>query len=85
MPDSNLFAYRTDVGGIEIRSLDDGKLLRTLTAPSDPSDVQWSPDGREVRNVCHTGRSTQLWSQPIVGGLPLRIPQSLPDDVLQVA
>jgi Tol biopolymer transport system component/DNA-binding winged helix-turn-helix (wHTH) protein len=83
-PDSKLFAYRTDVGGIGIRSLDDGSLVRTMKAPSDPSDLQWTPDGKEVRYVCHKGRSAQLWSQPIAGDSPVRIPQSLPNDVLHV-
>ena len=83
-PDSRLFAYRTDVGGIAIRSLNDGHLVRTIATPSDPSDVQWSPDGKEVTYVCHTARSSQLWRQPIGGGSPVRIPEFLPDDVFHV-
>src|SRR5579862_3276155 len=83
-PDSKLFAYRTDVGGICIRSLESGKLKRSITAPLDPSDLQWSPDGMELRYVTHTGRAVQLWSQPIGGGPPVRIKERLPNDVLHV-
>jgi DNA-binding winged helix-turn-helix (wHTH) protein/Tol biopolymer transport system component len=83
-PDSKLFAYRTDVGGISIRSLDDGKLQRTITAPLDPSDLQWSPDGKELRYISHMGRAVQLWSQPIGGGPPVRIREPLPNDVLHL-
>jgi Tol biopolymer transport system component/DNA-binding winged helix-turn-helix (wHTH) protein len=83
-PDSKLFAFRTDVGGIEVRSLDDGKLVRVLTTPSDPSDLRWTPGGEALNYVCHVGRSAQVWSQPIGGDPPVRIPLPLPDDLLHI-
>jgi Tol biopolymer transport system component len=84
-PDSTLFAYRTDLGEIGIRSLDDGKLVRTLAAPADPSDLSWSPDGKTIAYVCHMGRSVQLWNQPVDGGSAVRIREPLPNDVLHIA
>jgi len=84
-PDSKLFAYRTDLGEIGIRSLDDGTLVRTMTAPSDPSDLHWSPDSKTIAYVCHMGRSVQLWNQPIAGGSAAPILEPLPNDVLHIA
>ena len=81
-PDGKRFAYRTDIGGIAVRSLDDGTLVRRMTAPLDPYDLRWSADGKAVIYICHSGRSTQVWSQPIDGGPPERVAQPLPDDVL---
>lgn len=80
-PDSRLFALRTDLGETEVRSLDDGSLVRTMAAPADPTDIHWSRDGKTLTYLTHSGRSEQFWSQRIAGGPPARIGEPLPSDV----
>ncbi|HUB78359.1 MAG TPA: winged helix-turn-helix domain-containing protein [Bryobacteraceae bacterium] len=79
--DSRRLAYRNDLGEVEVRSLEDGSLVRAIPAPADPSDLQWSADGRSIIYLCHTGDSAQFWSQALSGGPPVRLEASLPSDV----
>jgi Tol biopolymer transport system component len=83
-PDGKLLAYTRQLGEIQVRSFDDGSLVRKMTAPADASDLQWSRDGKALTFISHADRSQQFWSQPIGGGPPVRIGDPLPSDVLQV-
>jgi Tol biopolymer transport system component/DNA-binding winged helix-turn-helix (wHTH) protein len=80
-PDSRRFAYRSDTGEVEVRSLEDGSLVRTMPAPADPSALRWTGDGKSLTYLCHTGSAVQFWSQAIAGGPPVRLDASLPSDV----
>jgi Tol biopolymer transport system component/DNA-binding winged helix-turn-helix (wHTH) protein len=83
-PDGKLLAYTREMGEIQVRSFDDGSLVRKMTTPADAFDLQWSRDGKALTFVSHADRSEQFWSQPIGGGPPVRIGDSLPSDVLHV-
>jgi Tol biopolymer transport system component len=83
-PDSRLLAYNTDSGDTEIRSFDDGSIVRKMVAPADASDLHWSLDGKSLTYVARSGRSKQFWSEPVAGGPAVRIGEPLPDDVLNV-
>jgi Tol biopolymer transport system component/DNA-binding winged helix-turn-helix (wHTH) protein len=83
-PDGKLLAYTGEMGEIQVRSFDDGSLVREMTAPADASDLQWSRDGKALIFVSHADRSEHLWSQPIGGGPAVRIGDPLPGDVPRV-
>ena len=83
-PDVKLFAYRTDEGEVEIRSLNDGSLVRTMAAPANPYDLHWNGDGKSLTYSTHAGPSEQFWSQPVAGGPPTLIGEPLPNDVFGV-
>jgi TolB protein len=83
-PDGKLLAYTKEMGEIQVRSFDDGSLVREIPAPADASDLQWSRDGKALTFVSYADRSEQFWSQPIGGGAPVRIGDPLPSDVQHV-
>jgi Tol biopolymer transport system component/DNA-binding winged helix-turn-helix (wHTH) protein len=83
-PDGKLLAYNNETGEIQVRSFDDGSLVREMAAPADASGLQWSRDGKALTFMSHADRSEQFWSQPIGGGRPARIGDPLPSDVQQV-
>jgi TolB protein len=83
-PDGKLLAYTREMGEIQVRSFDDGSLVRKMTTPADAFDLHWSRDGKALTFVSHVDRSEQFWSQPIGGGPPVRIGDPLPSDVLHV-
>ena len=80
-PDSKLFAFRADTGEVEVRSLENGELVRRMPAPADPSALQWTADGSAVLYLCHAAGEAQLWKQPLAAGPPMRLQASLPNDV----
>jgi Tol biopolymer transport system component/DNA-binding winged helix-turn-helix (wHTH) protein len=83
-PDGKLLAYTKEIGKIQVRSFEDGSSVREIPAPADASDLQWSRDGKTLTFVSHADRSEQFWSQPIGGGPPVRIGDSLPSDMAHV-
>jgi Tol biopolymer transport system component/DNA-binding winged helix-turn-helix (wHTH) protein len=83
-PDGRLLAYTTDSGETQLRSFDDGSMVRKMTAPVDAAYLQWSRDGKSLTYVSHSDRSEQFWREPIAGGPAIRIGQPMPGDVLNV-
>jgi Tol biopolymer transport system component len=55
-----------------------------MASPAYASDLHWSRDGKTLTFVSHADRSEQFWSQPIGGGPPVRIGDSLPSDAVYV-
>ena len=80
-PDSKLFVYFNDLGDTEVRSFDNGLLVRKMGASADSSDLHWSPDGKAL---IYADRSGHFWSEPIAGGPALLIKGTLPQDVVDL-
>jgi Tol biopolymer transport system component len=80
-PDNRLFAYSNDLGELQLRSFDDGSLVRKSIAPADASEIHWSCDGKSLVYVAGSGGSKQVWRQAIAAGAPARPERSLPSDV----
>ncbi|MDX3751976.1 hypothetical protein [Streptomyces sp. AK08-02] len=60
-PDGATFLAATAAGGVELRSVADGRLLYTTRGAADLSDVAAGPDGRLVA-LCPDGRAPELWN-----------------------
>lgn len=83
-PDSKLVAFPNAMGQIQIRSFENGSLVRELNAPADASDLRWSPDGKAVTFVSKANRLVEFWSEPSDGGRPAPVGVSLPSDAQDV-
>jgi DNA-binding winged helix-turn-helix (wHTH) protein/Tol biopolymer transport system component len=80
-PDGKLLAYFSDLPQIEVRSFQDGSLVRKMAAPGGAFSLHWRSDGKALAYACHSDRAAQLWRQPIIGGPAVRIGELLPGDV----
>ncbi|HKE29792.1 MAG TPA: winged helix-turn-helix domain-containing protein [Bryobacteraceae bacterium] len=84
-PDSQFMAYPTAIGQIQIRSFENGSLVREMNVPADASDLRWSADGKALTFVSQANRTLEFWSEPADGGRPARSGVSLPADAQQVS
>ena len=83
-PDGRLFAVSNDFGETEIRSFDDGHLIRKLTAPAGGAQFHWSPDGKMLTFVASAEKPPEFWTVAVAGGAPERIGAPLPRDLVDL-
>lgn len=84
-PDNQLFASIDDLGALQLRSFNDGSLVRNMIAPADASELHWVSDGKELLYLAGLNGQRQLWRQAIAAGQPARLERTLPSDVRSVS
>lgn len=64
---------------IGIMPFEGGNLLKTLTIPKRPPPgygkpiLQWTPDGKAINYADFHENASNIWRQPLDGGLPIRV------------
>ena len=76
-PDGKLAAYFQPSAQANVKMgiihAEDGQPVRTIDLPPTTERIQWAPDGQALL-YCETRASiTNVWSQPLNGGLPLQL------------
>jgi Tol biopolymer transport system component len=89
-PDGRLF-YRlinrtsaTKARQIEIGDVATGRVIRTITDPSDMSNLRWSPSSDAVLGILRPDNVLNIWRLPIDGGPATQLTRFGPDQLLPI-
>lgn len=75
-PDGKLLAFPFDVPSPEptlkvgVVSTAGGPLIKEINVPNDIEGPRWSPDGLSLQYLWDHNGATNVWEQPVIGGLP---------------
>jgi Tol biopolymer transport system component/DNA-binding winged helix-turn-helix (wHTH) protein len=83
-PDGKLFAFGNDFGETEIRSFDDGTLVRRFAAPYGASEFHWSRDSKTLTFISASEKPLRFWTAAVAGGPAERIGTPLPSDLVEL-